>query len=92
MQNPTLSDILGRYSQVPKRKRLAAALAVACLVVVLYYVFISQDQQTILSNAQQKLQQTESERAEKLAYAANLSLYEARLKELGDKLDASTLR
>ncbi len=89
MAKITLSDLIGRYTQIPRRTRLSAVLGIAVAIVTLYFFLIDQDQQAVLSQAQQSLQHTESDRAEKFAYAANLSLYEARLKELTEKLSTA---
>jgi len=89
MQTPSLNDLLLRYSQTPQRTRLGAAAGIVCAILVCYYFLINQDQQATLAAAQQTLQATESQRAEKFAYAANLPLYESRLKELTERLNSA---
>jgi type IV pilus assembly protein PilO len=89
MQTPTLNELVLRYSQTPQRTRLGAAAGIVCAIFVLYYFLINQDQQAALAAAQGTLQATESQRAEKFAYAANLSLYEGRLKELTEHLEGA---
>lgn len=89
MQKLTPADVVARYGQVPQKTRLGAAAAILAALVVLYFFLVQQDQQAALTSAQAALQHTESERAEKFAYAANLPLYETRLTELTEQLGSA---
>lgn len=89
MQTMSLNEIILRYSKVPRRTRLGAAAGIVSGLFVLYFFLIHADQQSVLNDALQALQTTEAQRAEKFAYAANISLYETRLKDLTTQLQSA---
>lgn len=82
----TFAEVVTRYGQTPLRSRIGGVVALLVLIVGAYVLFWQQGQQSELSAMQESLRKTESERSEKIAYAANLALYEARLSELSARL------
>ena len=86
MPKITSAEAIARYGQLPPRSRAGGVAAAIVSIIGAYILIWHQDQEAQLEALQASLRHTESERAEKSAYAANLSLYEARLTELGTRL------
>ena len=84
-----MDELLARYARIAPQVRYLMASAVFAAVLLIYYVLFQIGVESSRARAQADLQKASATRAEKRAYADNLSKYEARLEQLQENLSAA---
>lgn len=84
-----MDELLVRYAKIPIRQRLGGFAAIVLVVLVGHWTLVYSVQAEELEALEGQYARLETERAEKQAYIANLTKYEARLNELQQSLDTA---